>query len=297
MCSTFRFPLFSSSHKTSSQTFCPLPKINQLQIVVSFISALWIKLCFCSSLSISPTSGCLFPHRFWKQRRGAPRIPRRRRVSKRERRMNPSPSTLQPTPRCEVEPLQGLGMTAWAGHVYKSASWQPGAEATLWNALIHIPLQFPSDFPLLVLRKSSWHNRKNHSPKEVLLRNPHLAGHLRHYWFLLSFFGVAYCKLFSIIRFADILINLHHSAPFPFSYFFSKAHLQLHQLSSHETPSCLRLESPWDLSPKVCFRRGDKPCTVFQSFSFPNLLHSCWQQEWGYLKILILFQHNSLTNL
>lgn len=158
--------------------FAPLSKINQLQSV-SFISALWIVILLLTFLSVSLTAGCLFPHRYWKRSRGAPRVPWRR-VNTLERRMNPSPPTLQPTPRCEVEPLQGLGMTAWAGHVYKSAPWQLGTEATLWNALILVPLQFPSDFPLPVLGKSSWHNRKKHSPKEVLLRNPCLAGYLGH---------------------------------------------------------------------------------------------------------------------
>lgn len=98
----FQFPLFPS-YKTSSQTFCPLSKINQLQSVFSFISALWIELCFCvpllfTFLSISLTCGCLFPHRCWKRSRRAPRVPWR--VSTSEGRLNPSPITLQPTPPC-----------------------------------------------------------------------------------------------------------------------------------------------------------------------------------------------------
>lgn len=102
----------------------PLQKINQLQSVVSFISALWIELCFCvpwlfTFLSISLTCGCLFPHRCWKRSRRAPRVPWRTGISTSEGRLNPSLVTLQPTPPCRNSAETGNDCLSRGG--YKSA--------------------------------------------------------------------------------------------------------------------------------------------------------------------------------
>lgn len=107
------------------------PFKNKSVPICSFLYLNTVIFLLLTFLSISLTSGCLFPHRCKKRRsRRALRVPWRMRISKWEGRLNPSPITLQPTPQCKAETLWRLGMIAWAGEVYKSAPQELGTEAT-----------------------------------------------------------------------------------------------------------------------------------------------------------------------
>lgn len=171
------------------------------------------ELCFCVSLlltflSLSLTCGCSFPHRRRKRSRRAPRVPWRTRVSPWQGRLNLSPNTLQPTPPCRGSAGAGNDCLSRTGLQVRPRGTRHWSHSVKYFS--PCPTAVSLWYLLLVLGESSWHNRKKHSPEEMLLRNPHLGGHLRHDWFPHSFSGAACNKSFAIIRFVEISMNLHH---------------------------------------------------------------------------------------
>lgn len=187
-------PLVFLFYETSSQTYCLPMKINQLWFVDSFISAPWtlscIFVCLCSSLS-SQLPWLLVahsPNRRWKSSSRRTSGFRKIRISSvQRRRMTSSPVALKPhsISRFWRWDSTGIGDDCLSNAQGRSTSQPPrdSAPKLFCKTFYSMSLWYPPSCS----REKQMAPQKYLALEEKLRKDPRLAEHLSHAWFLYSF--------------------------------------------------------------------------------------------------------------